>query len=43
MADRWKPRDLKNSGHIWLPIKIKGDQLTITWQDQWDLSVFAKP
>jgi len=43
MADRWQPHDLKNSGHIWLPIKIKGDQLTITWQDQWDLSVFAKP
>ncbi len=40
MADLWKPRDLKNSGHIWLPIRIRGDQLTITWQDQWNLSWF---
>jgi len=43
MADRWEPRDLKNSGHIWLPVEIKGEGLTIPWRDHWDLSVFAKP
>jgi len=42
MADRWVPRDLKNSGHLWLPIQIKGDQLTITWQDEWNLGWFDK-
>ena len=42
MADQWQPRMLQNSGHVWLPIQINGDQLTITWQDQWDLSWFDR-
>lgn len=42
MADRWIPRDLKNSGHIWLPIQLKAGQLTIPWLDEWDLSWFDK-
>jgi len=41
MADRWNPRDLKNSGHIWLPVKIKGENLTIEWQDAWSLNWFG--
>lgn len=40
MADRWIPRDLKSSGHIWLPVKIKGEDLTIEWQDEWNLNWF---
>ena len=40
MADRWQASNLKNSGHIWLPIQIKGDQLTIPWKDKWNLSWF---
>jgi hypothetical protein len=41
-ADRWLPRDLKDSGHIWLPIQLKAGQLTIPWLEQWDLSWFDK-
>ena len=38
MADHWVPRDLKSSGHIWLPIEIKGEALTIKWQAEWNLN-----
>ena len=40
MADRWNPRDLRNSRYIWLPIQIHGDELTITWRDEWSLDWF---
>jgi beta-galactosidase len=40
MADQWKPRDLPNSPCVWLPIQIKGDTLTIGWQDAWSLNWF---
>ncbi len=42
MADRWKPRDLSNSSYNWLPVQIKGDELTIEWQDKWNLYWFGK-
>jgi beta-galactosidase len=42
MADRWNQRNLQSSGHIWLPVQIKGNELTIEWMDHWDLSWFDK-
>ncbi|MBC7785460.1 MAG: family 43 glycosylhydrolase [Burkholderiales bacterium] len=42
MFDEWRPRDLRNSGHIWLPVKFDGDRMVIDWTDKWDLSVFDK-
>jgi beta-galactosidase len=42
MADRWMPRDLKNSGHIWLPITTEGEKITIDWRDEWDLNWFGR-
>jgi len=40
VGDRWKPRDLPNSGYIWLPISFHGDRVEIAWKDSWNLSVF---
>ncbi len=42
MADRWKPRDLANSAYLWLPLQIKGDDLSIGWQEAWSLDGFDK-
>ncbi len=36
MADRWNPRSLKNSRHIWLPIDFEADSTpVIRWVDSW--------
>jgi beta-galactosidase len=40
MADRWNPKDLKDSRYLWLPVQFKNDQPHILWFDQWDLSSF---
>jgi hypothetical protein len=41
MADRWNPKDLPDSRHLWLPFTMEpGGTFTIPWCDHWDLSVF---
>ncbi|WP_324673862.1 glycoside hydrolase family 43 protein [Hymenobacter sp. GOD-10R] len=40
MADRWNPKDLKDSRHLWLPVQFKAGQPTIDWVPQWDLGFF---
>lgn len=40
MADKWNPKDLKDSRYIWLPIAFKDDNILIDWKDRWDLTVF---
>ena len=40
MFDIWKPQDAANSGYIWLPLEIAGDEPQILWRDAWDLTVF---
>jgi Glycosyl hydrolases family 43 len=42
MFDIWRPRNLIDSGYIWLPAKFEGDRMKIQWRDTWDLSVFGK-
>lgn len=42
MADKWKPRDLSNSRYIWLPLRVKGDKVTVKWHNRWDLSIFRE-
>ena len=38
MADRWNPRSLKNSRHIWLPIAFEEDGTPVLeWKDEWKL------
>lgn len=40
MADRWNPRSLKNSRHIWLPIDFEADSTpVIRWVDNWSPDV----
>lgn len=39
MADRWIPRSLKNSRHIWLPITFGADgKPELYWVDEWVIS-----
>jgi beta-galactosidase len=43
IADRWNPRDLKDSRYIFLPIQFKANKPFVEWKDEWDLSFFDKP
>ncbi len=40
MADRWNPKDLKDSRYLWLPVKFKSDQPYIEWLDEWKSDFF---
>lgn len=42
MADRWIPKNLASSGHIWLPITFNKGLPVLKWFDKWDLSIFDK-
>ncbi len=37
MGDRWDQRDLGDSRYIWLPITLKEQTLSASWQDSWTL------
>jgi len=38
MADRWNPKDLKDSRYVWLPVQFKNGQPFIEWMDKWKLN-----
>lgn len=40
LGDRWNPENLQDSRYVWLPLAVDGDQISMTWHDSWDLSVF---
>jgi hypothetical protein len=40
IADRWQPKNAIDGRYVWLPIKVSGDTYTVSWQPEWDLSVF---
>jgi hypothetical protein len=42
IADRWNPKDLKDSRYLWLPVEWQEEAVTIPWKDNWDLGVFGK-
>lgn len=42
MADRWNKTDLADSRYVWLPIRFGERGPTVAWQDQWNLSFFAR-
>ena len=42
MADRWNPKNAIDDRHVWLPVEFKHDVPTISWHDEWDLSLFGK-
>lgn len=40
MIDIWKPDEPINGLYIWLPLKFIDGKPVITWQNEWNLSVF---
>jgi hypothetical protein len=42
MFDIWRPKDAISGGYVWLPLVFEGERISVTWHDQWDLSVFGK-
>lgn len=42
MADKWNPRDLRDSRYLWLPLHIRNGQPVVEYQHSWDLNLFAK-
>ena len=40
MADKWNPRDLKDSRYLWLPIQFNNGVPFVEWQNEWNLSFF---
>lgn len=40
MADKWAPKDAIDGRYLWLPISFNGNDISISWKDEWDLSVF---
>ena len=42
MADRWNPQNAMEGRYVWLPVEFQHGVPTISWHDEWDLSVFEK-
>lgn len=42
MADRWNPKDLKDSRYLWLPVLLKNNVPVIEWTNEWDLGAFSQ-
>ena len=42
MADRWNPKNLKDSRYLWLPVKFENNQPIVEWTDQWSLTDFSR-
>jgi beta-galactosidase len=42
MADKWNPRDLRDSRYLWLPVHIRNGQPMVEWVEAWDLKLFEK-
>jgi beta-galactosidase len=40
IADKWNPRDLKDSRYLFLPVQFKNDLPFVEWKDEWDLTFF---
>jgi beta-galactosidase len=40
IADKWNPRNLKDSRYLWLPIQFKNDQPFVDWMNEWNLKFF---
>jgi hypothetical protein len=39
MADRWTPQNAIDGRYVWLPIEFKHGVPTISWYDEWDLTI----
>jgi len=43
IADRWNPRDLRDSRYLFLPVHLQEDLPFVQWKDEWSLGDLAKP
>jgi hypothetical protein len=41
LGDRWRPENAIDGRYVWLPIEFRHGVPTISWRDEWDLSVFG--
>jgi hypothetical protein len=41
MADRWMPRELRDTRHVWLPFVMRDGTTTLDFRRQWDTSIFT--
>ena len=42
MADRWNSKNAIDGRYVWLPVEFQHGVPTISWHDEWDLSVFGE-
>ena len=42
IADKWNPRNLKDSRYLWLPIQFRNNKPYVEWLPEWDLQFFEK-
>jgi beta-galactosidase len=42
MADKWNPKDLRDSRYVWLPVQLKNNELKIEWLPSWSLDFWDK-
>jgi hypothetical protein len=42
MADKWNPKNLKDSRYVWLPVQFKNSALTVEWMDEWGTGFWFK-
>jgi hypothetical protein len=40
MFDIWRPENAIDGRYVWLPIKFNENAFTVSWQSEWDLSVY---
>ncbi|QKZ13509.1 glycoside hydrolase family 43 protein [Spirosoma sp. KUDC1026] len=38
IADKWNPKDLKDSRYLWLPITFENNQPVVKWVNSWNLN-----
>lgn len=41
MADKWNPKDLKDSRYIWLPVQFENGKPFIEWKDECTVDAFS--
>lgn len=42
LADKWNPRNLKDSRYLWLPIRFRDGKPYVEWIDEWNMKEFGK-
>ena len=40
MFDQWNKKELRTSRYVWLPVLYHKGTIEISWQEEWDLSIF---